>query len=482
MLSATQIGNVPAEVKSAQRELLALAEEVRRSWPPNQTEYRSDDVRKVVTSLNRSVAKLVESVSLAVQDPLIAESEGLVAQANRGNAELQKLQRALAIPAEQSRQAATVDLPAFKGAIPAAMIRVAQVWGDLNTLHRVSLGWIGGTQADIMVQGYRDVLAAVQGMPGAKKIGFVGRHRKKIAIGVVAVAASGAGTWWILRRRRTMMLQAPEMDAPEEDLEIPVGIHFLPEGNSKLAKASELVNHIARPDELGAPSFALRDLPRGMREEMFNLHATSVNPDATERAFAKKRVPVRDVSIAKIDVSSYKDEDYFGKQDLASLPPIVIADGKLIDGGHRVAAAQRKGIKTLRAIDMTGLLDPDSTGSIAELRRAGKLGGEQSALPPGFEPFDVDYDAPRKTKPECGEHLSAMRRGDVVQVGGSRWEVTHARGTDVLVIKHGTKGRKLYKLVTVSLDPCEVEVQEVHPGSGDIMHNVAPSARGALGD
>lgn len=102
----------------------------------------------------------------------------------------------------------------------------------------------------------------------------------------------------------------------------------------------------------------------------------------------------------------------------------------------------------------------------------------------GFEGFDVDYETPlKKTGHDCGQLLSALRRDDVVQVGSTRWKVTHARGVSVHVIKHGTRGRKLYKLVTVSLDPCEIEVQETYPGSGDIMHGVPPLARGtATGD
>lgn len=169
---------------------------------------------------------------------------------------------------------------------------------------------------------------------------------------------------------------------------------------SKTGKVVRINAKGAKPVDAPKPvstQFKLGDLPRDMREEMFNLHATSVNPDATEREFNRKTVPSRDIDISQIDVSSYS-KDATDKYDPETLPPIVVAGGKLIDGGHRVAAAQRKGIKTLRAIDMTGLLDPASTGFVGDLKKAeptkkpdGEEGpndhiGEQVDAPVGYAP------------------------------------------------------------------------------------------------
>lgn len=103
-----------------------------------------------------------------------------------------------------------------------------------------------------------------------------------------------------------------------------------------------------------------------MREELFNLHATGVNPRATERAFYARRVPLRDVDIARIDVSGYAPAQVAG-YDLAKCPPIAIAKRKLVDGGHRTRAAQLRGVTSLLAIDLTGIIDPDATGYVADL-------------------------------------------------------------------------------------------------------------------
>jgi hypothetical protein len=110
------------------------------------------------------------------------------------------------------------------------------------------------------------------------------------------------------------------------------------------------------------------DLPRDMREELFGLHATGVNPRATQRGFEARTVPLREIDIARIDVSGYPAAQT-RSYDPLNLPPVVIADGKLIDGGHRVAEAQRRGMSTVRAIDVTGLIDPNATGFVAALGR-----------------------------------------------------------------------------------------------------------------
>ncbi len=112
----------------------------------------------------------------------------------------------------------------------------------------------------------------------------------------------------------------------------------------------------------------LGTLPRDMREELFNLHATSVNPNATEAAFNRTDVPICEIDISKIDTGYDRNSTH--SYDGLTMPPIVIADHKLIDGGHRIASAQRRKINTLHAIDMTGMLDPKVTGSIADLPKA----------------------------------------------------------------------------------------------------------------
>lgn len=115
-----------------------------------------------------------------------------------------------------------------------------------------------------------------------------------------------------------------------------------------------------------ARTMRIGDLPRDMREELFGLHATGVDPSASQRVFDAKVVPIKTIRTAGVDVSSYPAAQTKAYDPL-QLPPVVIAGGKLIDGGHRVAEAQRRGIVALRAVDLTGLINPDVTGFAAEL-------------------------------------------------------------------------------------------------------------------
>jgi len=133
----------------------------------------------------------------------------------------------------------------------------------------------------------------------------------------------------------------------------------MPRKKSPARLDREISAVLARTQRIG-------DLPRDMREELFGLHATGVNPRASQRAFDAKVVPIRTIRTAGVDVSSYPPAQTKAYDPL-QLPPVVIAGGKLIDGGHRVAEAQRRQISTLQAIDLTGILDPEATGFIAEL-------------------------------------------------------------------------------------------------------------------
>jgi hypothetical protein len=108
--------------------------------------------------------------------------------------------------------------------------------------------------------------------------------------------------------------------------------------------------------------YRIGDLPKQMREELFNLHATHVNPDATERDFYAKRVPTGVINLegVKVDNVSTRELD-------KNVPPIVIADSRLIDGQHRIASARKAGVTKLRYIDLTGLISTEGSGYISDL-------------------------------------------------------------------------------------------------------------------
>ena len=80
---------------------------------------------------------------------------------------------------------------------------------------------------------------------------------------------------------------------------------------------------------------------------------------------------------------------------------------------------------------------------------------------------------------DCRRRL-ALKRGDVVTIGKTRWRVENAYGLGTTwVVKDGTKGRKLYSIRPTEIEPrCCVEVLEINPGSGDIIPGAKPAARG----
>ena len=75
----------------------------------------------------------------------------------------------------------------------------------------------------------------------------------------------------------------------------------------------------------------------------------------------------RDYSTNPIDEIPADQIKPYMDADVNDFPPIVISDGRLIDGQHRIQAARAKGINQLNAIDVTGLIDTDAGGYISEL-------------------------------------------------------------------------------------------------------------------
>ena len=125
--------------------------------------------------------------------------------------------------------------------------------------------------------------------------------------------------------------------------------------------------------EMKQAKVRLGDLPRDMREELFNEHATNLDNDATERGFYAKRVPSGTIAIAGLVIDRIPPEQLQGYAHPEKLPPIVISDGRLIDGQHRIARARSEGVERLRFIDVTGLIDTDIGGFVSELPRQSRM-------------------------------------------------------------------------------------------------------------
>jgi hypothetical protein len=185
---------------------------------------------------------------------------------------------------------------------------------------------------------------------------------------------------------------------------------------------------------LAGSTFKISDLPRDMREELFNLHATGVNPNATQREFNARAVPEQEIDVSQLDVSGYPEGSTVGYENPKDMPPVVIANGKLIDGGHRVAAAQRRGITVLRAIDMTGVIDPESTGSITDLPKARAAPRKRVSLDEKIAVAEAELKAATDAYQEIAHTWVAQdERGDVLR----RAENAAQKRLDKLLAKRG---------------------------------------------
>ncbi|WP_175888093.1 hypothetical protein [Burkholderia contaminans] len=110
------------------------------------------------------------------------------------------------------------------------------------------------------------------------------------------------------------------------------------------------------------------DLDRAQREELFNLHATYVDPEATERAFYNLTVPVRKIDLKAVsgnDVYQLTDnqaETYRNLLNQKSTKYPVISGDSLIDGAHRISSAKRDGKTSMEVLDFGKLLKPQESG------------------------------------------------------------------------------------------------------------------------
>lgn len=105
------------------------------------------------------------------------------------------------------------------------------------------------------------------------------------------------------------------------------------------------------------------------RNELFNLHAMYVDPEASESRFNKKSVRVE-----KINPQLLSDDDLYGHlspEQLESYGNLLKTEGfqyavfsgsHLIDGLHRLTAAKKLGLESLDVLDFGDLLAPEESG------------------------------------------------------------------------------------------------------------------------
>lgn len=185
--------------------------------------------------------------------------------------------------------------------------------------------------------------------------------------------------------------------------------------------------------EMKIATVRLGDLPRDMREELFNEHATNLDPDATERGFYAKRVPSGTIAIADLVIDAIPTGQLEGYTDPGKLPPIVIADGRLIDGQHRIARGRADGVARLRFIDVTGLIDTDAGGFVSELPRERPLDAAKAPFAPLAEngkPLTLFHGSPHAFEAfNAGEHgIFFAKRRDAAVAYAEGWEGEEGSG------------------------------------------------------
>jgi hypothetical protein len=165
-------------------------------------------------------------------------------------------------------------------------------------------------------------------------------------------------------------------------------------------------------------------LPRGMREELFGIHRKFNNPDAKQEDFNLERVPRRKLRVDNIegleDVAPAELEKY---GDPTKLPPVVIADGRLVDGRHRIARAKQQGVSELDAIDMTGLIDTNEAGYITELPE------RQEAVPTAKEIPEQTLTEADQPPAGTADSTQKITIGQEFNAEGRKWRVISYRHT-----------------------------------------------------
>lgn len=118
----------------------------------------------------------------------------------------------------------------------------------------------------------------------------------------------------------------------------------------------------------------IAELPKSIREELFNNHAMFTQPDAIQKIFDFKKLPIKTIDLTKIDNGTLYDmpkssvDTYIkSMNEDKNLSLCVIADNKLIDGMHRITSLIKNGVKELKVVDATGVVDSEQVGYITEV-------------------------------------------------------------------------------------------------------------------
>lgn len=110
------------------------------------------------------------------------------------------------------------------------------------------------------------------------------------------------------------------------------------------------------------------DMERAIREEMYNLHAMYVNPDAKEQDFYDRLVPIRTINIKNIPetdiykLNTHQVERYGETLNQVATKFPVVSGNSLIDGLYRISAAKAQGKSKMDVVDFGNLINPELSG------------------------------------------------------------------------------------------------------------------------
>lgn len=218
-------------------------------------------------------------------------------------------------------------------------------------------------------------------------------------------------------------------------------------GRTEVFRAVARANEARRPPEPATPPAAGRtiahdELPPDIAELV---GAFISGPDDDEHYLPPTTLPLVTLDMARMPETAFDagSDDRGAAYAMAmgrDVPPIIVADGHVLDGRHRLYAARQRGDATIDAIDLSGLAHPTSLA-------ADSLGTIQPPAPT----------APPVTPPAAGAAPSLLPRptrpdGRLIPQEGDEVFQTVAGPFGMPGVLHGTvRGGRVHITGTASL-------------------------------
>lgn len=118
----------------------------------------------------------------------------------------------------------------------------------------------------------------------------------------------------------------------------------------------------------------IKDLPKGIKEDLFNNYIAYTNSSAIQRTFDLVSLPVKTIDLTKIkesdlyQMSNYDADKYIDAiKKEPNLALGVIADGKLVDGMHRITSLIKTGVKEMKVVDASKIFKMEFIESITDV-------------------------------------------------------------------------------------------------------------------